>query len=247
MAYINIRNIKIGEGIPSIIVPIVFDNIEDILKEAKSIDYSIVDAIEWRADFYLESNYIEVLEKLREIVKDKLIIFTIRTKDEGGNLSINSCDYKDLLMKISKSNLVDFIDVEVFKDDYEKLIEDIHLNKTLVIGSNHNFDFTFKEDELIKRLDYMKGLNADILKIAVMPNSEEDVDILLNTTKKYSKVCDRPLITMSMSKLGIKSRIEGERYGSSMTFGSNGKASAPGQIDYKELNNLLKKVHEELI
>lgn len=243
---IQIRNIKIGEGIPSIIVPIVSSNMEDILSDAKSIDYNLVNAIEWRADFYLESNYIEVLKNLREIVKDKLIIFTFRTKDEGGNKSISSNVYKDLLMEVSKTNLANFVDIEVFKDDYKELIKDIHTTNTLVIGSNHNFEYTYESNELIKRLNYINEVGSDILKIAMMPSSEDDVKLLLETTKKYSSLTDKPLITMSMSNLGKISRIECEKYGSAMSFGSNGKSSAPGQIDYKELSILLKKVHEEL-
>ena len=41
---------------------------------------------------------------------------------------------------------------------------------------------------------------------------------------------DRPIITMSMAATGVISRVCGEVFGSALTFGAVGKASAPGQI-----------------
>ena len=47
-----------------------------------------------------------------------------------------------------------------------------------------------------------------------------------------------PIVTMSMGKLGIISRLSGEIFGSSITFGTiSDKVSAPGQIGIKELKN----------
>ena len=40
---------------------------------------------------------------------------------------------------------------------------------------------------------------------------------------------DRPIITMSMASNGMISRLSGEVFGSCLTFGAVGKASAPGQ------------------
>ena len=42
------------------------------------------------------------------------------------------------------------------------------------------------------------------------------------------------------------SRLCGEVFGSSLTFGSVGKASAPGQVGAKELANVLKLIHESM-
>ena len=52
MSYINIRNVKIGEGIPKICVPIVGETREDILKSAKRVETSGGDLVEWRVDWY---------------------------------------------------------------------------------------------------------------------------------------------------------------------------------------------------
>ena len=51
MSCINIRNVKIGEGIPKICVPIVGKTREDILKSAKRVETSGADLAEWRVDW----------------------------------------------------------------------------------------------------------------------------------------------------------------------------------------------------
>ena len=68
--------------------------------------------------------------------------------------------------------------------------------------------------------------------------------LLAATLEMYEQYADRPIITMSMSKLGIISRLSGEVFGSAATFGALKKASAPGQIDIKELRSVLTTIHQ---
>ena len=64
------------------------------------------------------------------------------------------------------------------------------------------------------------------------------------TSEMAEKYATRPLITMSMSKLGVISRLVGEAFGSSMTFGAVGQVSAPGQIPVEKLQTAMAIVHE---
>ena len=52
MNIVEVRNIKIGEGIPKICVPIVGVTKEDIINEAKTFDSIPADVVEWRADWF---------------------------------------------------------------------------------------------------------------------------------------------------------------------------------------------------
>jgi 3-dehydroquinate dehydratase-1 len=63
------------------------------------------------------------------------------------------------------------------------------------------------------------------------------------TTEMATNYAQKPLVTMSMGGLGAISRLAGEVFGSSMTFGSAGKKSAPGQIPVSELRLCLKTIH----
>ena len=78
-----------------------------------------------------------------------------------------------------------------------------------------------------------------------MPRTNRDVERLLNVTRALREAYGRPLITMSMGALGISSRVEGERYGSAMTFGTLGQASAPGQLGVAQLRRELERIHTE--
>ena len=69
--------------------------------------------------------------------------------------------------------------------------------------SNHDFHKTPAQEDIIYRLRRMQDLGADLPKIAVMPQSPQDVLTLLAATLTMKeKYATRPLITMSMGKSG---------------------------------------------
>ena len=71
--------------------------------------------------------------------------------------------------------------------------------------------------------------------------------IQIGDTAKARELINRPIITMSMGKLGLISRLCGEVFGSALTFGCAGQASAPGQIDAKELKAVLEITHNNFV
>lgn len=70
-----------------------------------------------------------------------------------------------------------------------------------------------------------------------MPQSVEDVLTLLTATRQADVALSQPVITMSMADLGKVSRIAGEVFGSAVSFGTVGAASAPGQIPLTHMKN----------
>ena len=92
----------------------------------------------------------------------------------------------------------------------------------------------------------MREMGCDIAKIAVMPQNRADVLTLLQVTEQMSRELDCPVISMSMAKDGVISRLCGEVFGSCLTFGTVGKASAPGQIGTKDLALVLDIIHKSL-
>ena len=61
----------------------------------------------------------------------------------------------------------------------------------------------------------MQELEADIPKMAVMPQSERDVLVLLDATLSMKELhAQTPVITMAMGKNGVVSRLSGEVFGS---------------------------------
>lgn len=134
------------------------------------------------------------------------------------------------------------IDIELFNDETQirALIDDAHAAGVKTIVSNHDFQKTPPEEEIIRRLCRMQELGADLPKIAVMPQSPQDVLTLLSATLAMKeKYATGPIVTMSMGKMGAISRVTGRLFGSAMTFGSAGQASAPGQIAIRQLRETI--------
>lgn len=247
---IEVGNLKIGEGIPKICVPIVGATKEDIIKIAELIKKSEADFVEWRADFFEDINQWKkveaTLQELKFLLENKPILFTIRTLKEGGNLNISSNEYFKLNSNVIKSGLADLIDIEYCadKNTVKSLINEAKKFNVITIISNHDFERTPDKDEIINRLCEMQKLNGDMVKIAVMAKEKRDVLILMEATEEVSRVhADRPIITMSMSSLGIISRVTGEIFGSDVTFGTVGEQSAPGQMPVEKVKMLLELLH----
>lgn len=250
MNTIKVRDIEIGAGAPKIIVPIVGVTKEDILNEAKTFHSIPVDVVEWRVDWFehvFEFDKVEdVLKELRTVLGNIPLLLTFRTKKEGGEKAIDTKDYKDLNLRAAKTGYVDFIDVEIFTGDdvVREIIDGAHAAGVRVIASNHDFFKTPAKSDIIYRLRKMQDMGADIPKIAVMPQSKRDVLTLLCATEEMvTDYADRPIITMSMAGTGVISRLCGEVFGSSMTFGAAKKASAPGQMGVNDLNTVLDLLH----
>lgn len=246
MKIVNVRNLEIGSGMPKICVPVTGKCEEEILSQAREAGRQEPDLVEWRADFYEKLNDKEAVNgmsrKLRDILGQIPIIFTVRTANEGGNCQVSTKDYVNILSEAAKSPHIDLLDVELFMDVLEMrgLISLLHERGKLVIASNHHFHETPGQDIMKTILEVMEKAGADIRKLAVMPSCPEDVLKLLAVTVEAKKNGKTPLITMSMGPLGTVSRICGQAFGSSVTFGTAGAASAPGQLELSQLKQMLK-------
>ena len=62
-----VRNVKIGEGVPKICVPIVGVTKEEIINEAKTFENIPVDVVEWRVDWF---EHVFEFEKVEEVLKE---------------------------------------------------------------------------------------------------------------------------------------------------------------------------------
>lgn len=231
------------------IVPITAKTKEQAIAQAKVIVANQdADLAEFRIDlldFAADSKQVIALgHELKKILCDKPMIATIRTHNEGGKLSISDADYGKTYQAYLKQPFMDLLDVEMFRDQQvvKNTVKLAHDKKVLIVMSNHDFQKTPSEDEIVKRLLKQDELGADILKIAVMPQSKQDVFTLMNATLKVSQQSKKPLLTMSMGKLGTISRIATANMGGSFSFGMIGEASAPGQIDVTQLKQFLKTV-----
>ena len=103
---------------PKICVPIVGKTKADILGAAEKICETPADLIEWRADWFEGVFDVEVvcgvLSELRDILGEIPLLFTFRTKGEGGEREVNRDTYMKLNEILIASGNIDLVDVEVF-------------------------------------------------------------------------------------------------------------------------------------
>ncbi len=231
------------------IVPITAKTKEQALAQAQVIaNTADADLAEFRIDLLSFANdtkqVIALGHELKKILGNKPMIVTIRTKNEGGQLEISDVDYCKTYQAYLKNPFMDWLDVEMFRDQkvVSEIVQKAHQKKVLIVMSNHDFQKTPSQDEIEKRLLKQDQMGADILKIAVMPKSKQDVFTLMNATLKVSQQTTKPLLTMSMGQLGTISRVATANMGGSYSFGMIGQASAPGQIDVTKLKQILQTV-----
>lgn len=252
MNRVKIRKIVFGEGRPKICVPITGRTREEIALRTAELKAAKPDLAEWRADWYEEvfdrKKLEEMLERLRGELGELPFLVTFRTKEEGGEQSIGAEAYAEFLRTVLASGQADLIDVELFRGEalLRDICEEARKKGIRVIASSHDFEKTPAKEEIIERLTRMQDCGADLLKLAAMPRDAGDVLTLLSATwemkEQYAK---QPVVTMSMGAKGAVSRLAGEVFGSVMTFGSAGVASAPGQVSVPELKMALEVLRQQ--
>lgn len=232
-----------------IILPIVGRDDAEILKDCQNLSKLKVNTIEWRADCY--NNYkdinrtLEISKKIKEILLDKDLIFTLRSKGQGGN-GIFKQNYQEILIKnLLDNDIFSIYDIEFnsskdFLKDMNTLIRDY--NK-LSLLSLHNLENTPDFMNIINTLEDMDKLNFNIIKYITWSNSYEDSLRILNATDEFRKKTDKRLIIMAMGDFGKMTRILSPLFGSFYTFSYYSKNSAKGQISYE---NML-KIYEEIL
>ena len=242
----------IGKGKPLVCVPVMESSKEEILRETRRLEEAHTEMIEWRVDAFenVESpNAIrEILNEMKHIIKESILVYTFRSKNQGGCKALSAADIYDIHQVAAESDVVDFIDVEYFEaKNPQKEIAMLREMGAYVIASHHDFEQTPDPEVIRMLLEQIRESGADVVKLAVMPQNMWDVLHLLEETNRFHENhSDHPLITMSMGAKGGISRVAGEFFGSCVTFGAGGQASAPGQLPVKQLEEILHILHQSV-
>lgn len=238
-----------GKG-PAICTPITGKTVTEIREQVHALVRLAPDVLEWRVDFYED---IGATEKVLDVITDMKtktdipLLFTIRSEREGGEpISISENEKINLLKAVCEHSAVELVDYEVFNEkEYVQTVQKAaQKNGKQLVLSYHNFTETPATDKLLAIGKEMDTYGADFVKLAVMPQSKEDVFRLLELTWRLDKKVSGSVITMSMGELGILSRAIGWAYGSVLTFAVGVEASAPGQVPITELRKSIKSLQK---
>lgn len=87
-------------------------------------------------------------------LKDKLLLVTFRTENEGGEASLTHQEYLDFINTVIDTDCADLIDIEFFTagDDIRELIDNAHSSGVVVVCSSHDFQKTPDKNELVSRM-----------------------------------------------------------------------------------------------
>lgn len=246
------RNTELKEGSVRICIPVTGITEKEIYSQTEEAINAGADLIEWRADWFegVHDHHCicHVLRQLRSQLDEIPLLFTFRTVKEGGKAELSVSEYESLLYKAINSGSIDLVDIELFVSDEvtERLVRLAREHNVLTVISSHDFEKTPETDEMIRRLERMKELGADLPKLAVMPQNKKDVFRLMEAAAQFTSSYDCPCIAISMAQEGKITRIASESFGSVITFGCAGRASAPGQIPAEELKCLLDLLYKTL-
>jgi 3-dehydroquinate dehydratase-1 len=235
-----------GGRLPAICAPLVGRTREALAAETAAVAAQQPDLLEWRVDFLAGiADPQEVLACARAVRVGAAgipVLFTRRAQREGGQpIAIDEAQVLALYEAVAASGLVDAMDYEMQNAaaDVQRVRALTRAHGLALVLSFHDFHATPPDAELQARLAQAQRLQADVAKLAVMPQSIEDVHRLLGVTLQASRTLPIPVITMAMGGLGTVSRLCGGVFGSALTFAVGADASAPGQIPIEDVRATL--------
>lgn len=199
-----------------------------------------VDLIEWRADFLPKEEILTVAPAVFEKFVGREVIFTLRTRCEGGHIDLTNEEYIDLLKEIAHLYQPEFIDFEYYshKEVFDQMLEFPNL-----VLSYHNFEKT--PENYMEIMSELTSLSPAVVKMAVMAETEQDVLDVMNYTRGFKTLnAEQSYATMSMGALGKLSRVAGGLTGSCWTFASLDEVSAPGQLSLGNVQKILTALEE---
>ena len=230
MTALEIKGMKIGEGLPKTIISLMDPTVDETIETIKTGIEVGVDAFEWRGDFAADLHDPAQMAANSKLIAaatpNNPLLFTMRTIEAGA------------------IDMVD-IDIELGEESTMELVAFAKEHQVATVISYHNFRGTPSAEWMVDLMCRMHNLGADIPKIATMALCPEDTLRLLQATYEVSKLHhDGPLLTMAMGRDGSLSRLTGEMYGSSLTFCALKAASAPGQVDVRQAKRIMQELHE---
>lgn len=253
MNTLKIGDLVLQPGRPKVAVPIVAGLPAEIVAECEHIKTLPCDLIEWRADYYFSQiqnlqehltdkntylDMVKILDDINYIADGMPIIFTVRSRRQGGQIQIKREQLSGIYELIAQSGLAGFVDIELYNERKEldedwlrREIDEMHRCGTKVILSHHDFDSMPKPAKIVDIVKTMYRLGADVCKVAAMAYTREDAETLLKATAFLNQNNIGPLIMLAMGDEGKSTRVAGGRYGSCITFAVGSGESAPGQVD----------------
>ena len=220
------------------------DVISAIVRGASGLEFRLDQGFEIRdgrcraIDQMIDREFTEIIHSVPRMM-------TVRIKSEGGAWPDEQHEERMALIDTYKDRFhaIDLELRDMEKHGAPKFLEWVKNNGVVINGSGHNFETTVSDDEL----DYLDRLaeefGVDVLKVAMMAKSRNDIHRLNRfLIGRRSKVAHRSVIPMG--PLGKFARIAFPLLEprSVFTYASIGETVAPGQFSVMDTRRLLNEL-----
>ncbi len=218
---LSLGNVRLGR-VPRIVAVI---RGAELVKLAARAAEDGADLLEVRVDLFKKLNPVSLkrdLQVIRQKVKLPLIA-TIRRQDEGGGRRYPERERLRLLKSLIP--LIDAVDIELrSRGIIREVIQEAKLRKRKILVSYHN---------LVKTPS-----NEELENIAGRAKDKDEVIRLMT----FAYRCPyKPLVSISLGRVGTISRILAPLFGSCLTYAYVDSPVAPGQLNVSQLREELKK------
>lgn len=249
---VRIGGLALSADEPRVCIPVMGKSLEELAASAERAAQAQADVIELRMDSVDAmpdaGAAIEACRRVRAHAQSIPLLFTLRTARDGGNGSADAEAYEALLREVCRQKAADAVDCELSagEEAFVRIAGYAHDADMIVVGSSHEFGEIGDMEKAAYWLRKQQRLGADVCKAAVMTRTRAEAMHAAYVLTRTGETLDRPMIGIAMGPAGVVTRICAQCMGSCITFATAGEASAPGQIDAKELRGALKTVRSAM-
>ncbi|EAR99714.2 pentafunctional AROM protein (macronuclear) [Tetrahymena thermophila SB210] len=214
-------------------------------------------ALEVRADQFFENNFDNlsfnnnyallehftlVLSRLALICNKLILIFTMRTQEEGGLLQKTKNNYYQIINYIQRQNIFNYIDIEVDMIKRENSINmKLIQQQNALILSKHFINHQDQQENIQTTIQQMKEnmREQDILKLVLcsFTNYEE-----LETIRRQLTSINPKSIIIQLGKSGKLSRVQ-NKYLTPVYDAKFGPPTGQGQLQKSEILQLIQELN----
>nr|WP_320026982.1 type I 3-dehydroquinate dehydratase [uncultured Acetobacterium sp.] len=231
-------------------IPLISANRNELLADVEVGVANGCDFLEWRRDHYKQGDVLtsadelDLLTEIKKRMPSQGLIYTYRSHHEGGVFKTPDEVREAAINTAIKSNLVDYVDVELHSESafLERIKAVLKTSHTQWVVSHHNFKETPTSGEISAIYTAMESAGGDVLKLAVMPNSMDDIRQLICATLNHNGQSPKAIIAIAMGESGGITRIAPELCGGSLTYVAGAGKTAPGQLSLEEIIDLRKRI-----
>ncbi|ETS82861.1 hypothetical protein PFICI_04737 [Pestalotiopsis fici W106-1] len=242
----DIISTNYASGKQTFIIPLTFGDVKDARDVITRIGYG-GDVWELRVDLLSPNpgplgeenlpplDYVESQIRELQALSPLPILYTIRTRGQGGKFPDGAVEEALQLMLLAIEKGIKYIDVEI--EWPQSLIQEVTAKKgdTQVVASYHNWSgkVAWTSEELKKHFEIANEF-GDIIKLSIMSAQIEDCYELGLFIRDYQSRYTKPLLTIGMGANGQLSRITSPI--SLVTHPLMPFPSAPGQLSLAQVH-----------